>query len=241
MKTRLSLFMVFAAIALAQSGGTPKWQASARWHRALRKPIPGTLLIDDAGVEFQSPKFHERWAYLDIRSFDLSSKELTLKSYQRRPWHEPGEHNFRFTWSEPMPPQIATLLTERVGKPVRNGVPPATAAVLSEIPAHHRTWSGGSNGTLRFKDTGVDYVTEDSRDSRTWRWADIQTIANPNPYELRITGYREIVEFALKQPISRALFEMMWDHLYTDGLNLSPAGPSRHTDQDARPDQEAWR
>ena len=71
------------------------------------------------------------------------------------------------------------------------------------------------------KDSGIDYVTESGRDSRTWRWGDIQTIANPNPYELRLTGYRETVEFDLKQPLSRELFERMWDHLYAAGLNLS--------------------
>ena len=237
MRMKLRFLIAFgAAITLAQSSGaeTPKWRASARWHRILKKAVPGTLLIDDDGVEFQSQKFHERWAYVDIRSFDLSAKEITLESYQRRPWHEPGERSFRFTWSEPMPPDIATLLTERVAKPVRNGVPAATSTALSEIPAHHRTWSGGSNGTLRLGDTGVDYVTENGRDSRTWRWSDIQTIANPNPYELRITGYREIAEFDLKQPISRELFETMWDHLYATGLNLSASGAlSHHTAQEA--------
>jgi hypothetical protein len=127
-----------------------------------------------------------------------------------------------------MPPEIAAQLTERVGKPVRNGLPLPSAAVLTEIPAHRRMWSGGSNGTLRLKDTGIDYVTENRRDSRTWRWADIQTIANPNPYELRVTGYRETVEFDLKQPLARAVFEQMWDRLYAADLNLSLAGGEEH-------------
>lgn len=232
---RLCIFIASAAgIALAQSGGS-QWQTSARWHRTFKKAIPGTLLIDDAGVEFQSPKFHERWAYVDIRSFDLSPKEITLQSYERRPWHEPGERNFRLTWSERMPPEIAAQLTERVGKPARNGVPLGSTASVWEIPAHHRTWSGGSNGTLQLKETGIDYVTEVGRDSRTWRWDDIETIANPNPYELRITGYREIAEFDLKQPLSRELFESLWDRLYTAGLNLSPAeGTSHRASQEAR-------
>jgi hypothetical protein len=129
---------------------------------------------------------------------------------------------------EPMPPEIAAQLTERVGKPVRNGIPLPSVAVLSEIPAHRRIWSGGSNGTLRFKDTGIDYVTENGRDSRTWRWADIQTIANPNPYELRVTGYRETVEFDLKKPLARVVFEQMWDRLYAADLNLSTAGGEEH-------------
>lgn len=212
----------------ASSSQSEGWQTPAQWHRLLKKAVPGTLLIDDDGVEFRSAKFNQRWPFVEIHSFDLSTRDLTLTSYQNRPRHEPGELSFHFTWSEPMRAEIAAQLTERVGKPVRNGIPLPSVAVLSEIPAHHRMWSGGSNGTLRLKDTGIDYVTENGRHSRTWRWADIQTIANPNPYELRVTGYRETVEFDLKQPLARVVFEQMWDRLYAADLNLSAAGGEEH-------------
>ena len=219
------ILFVASNSAAAQSA---HWQTPAQWHRLAKKAVPGTLLLDDDGVEFRSAKFNQRWAYVEIHSFDLSTRELTITGYQNRHWHEPGEQRFQFTLSEPMPPEIAAQFTARVVKPVRNGIPLPGAAAMAEIPAHHRMWSGGSNGTLRLKDSGIDYVTENDRDSRTWRWADIQTIANPNPYELRITGYREIVEFDLKQPMSRELFEVMWDHLYAAGLNLSAAGEHEH-------------
>jgi len=224
---RISVTIVLGAV-LANAAQSELWQAPAKWHRLFKKAVLGSLAVDDAGVEFRSPKFNQRWAYVDIHSFDLSARELTLDSYQNRHWHAPGEKRYQFTLSEPMPPEIAAQLTERVGKPVRNGVPLQSVAVLSEIPAHHRTWSGGSNGTLRLKDTGIDYVTDNGRDSRTWRWADIQTIANPNPYDFRVTGYRETVEFDLKLPLARVVFEQMWDRLYAADLNLSTAGGEKH-------------
>ena len=216
------------AIPSPSSAQAAQWQTPARWHRALKKSEPGTLALDADGVEFRSAKFSQRWKYTEIHTFDLSQRELTLLTYQNRHWHEPGERPFRFTLGEAMPPEIAAEFTERVEKPVRNGVPTAKTAALAEIPAHHRLWSGGSNGILRLKEDGIDYVTENGDDSRTWRWVDIQTIANPNPYEFRITGYREIVEFDLKQPLARAVFEKLWDRLYTVGLNLSPAGDELH-------------
>jgi hypothetical protein len=190
----------------------------------LMKSVPGTLLLDEAGVEFRSAKFNQRWPYQEIRSFDLLDRELTLLTYQRRPWHAPGERPFRFTLTDAMPPEIAAQFTERVGKPVRNNAPIPSATAAAEIPAHHREWTGGSNGILRFKDDGIDYVTESGRDSRSWRWADIQTLGNSNPYELRVGAYREIVEFDLKQPLPRDLFERMWDHLYATGLNVPSVG-----------------
>lgn len=224
---KISATIVLGAV-LANAAQSELWQAPANWHRLLKKDVPGSLTLDDAGVEFRSPKFNQRWTYVDIHSFDLSTRELTITSYENRPWHQPGEQRYQFTLGEPMPPEIAVQLTERVGKPVRNGIPLPSVAVLSKIPAHHRVWSGGSNGTLRLKDTGIDYVTENGRDSHTWRWADIQTIANPNPYELRVTGYRETAEFDLKQPLARVVFEQMWDRLYAADLNLSTAGGEEH-------------
>lgn len=228
--------IVSAVVALAEiampsqsSAQAEQWQTPAKWHRSLKKAEPGTLVLDGDGVEFRSAKFNQRWHYVEIHTFDLSQQELTLLTYQNRPWHEPGERPFRFALGEPMPPEIAAQFTDRVAKPVRNGMPMAKSAALVEIPARHRVWSGGSNGTLRLMDDGIEYVTENGRDSRSWRWIDIQTIANPEPYEFRITGYREIVDFDLKQPLTRGVFERLWDRLYATGLNLSPSpGEPQH-------------
>jgi len=203
-----------AATGLLTAQATGHWQSAARWHRTLERSVPGTLLIDDAGIEFRSAKWKERWAWLDIDSFDLSARELTLISYQNRPWHEPGDRRFHFTLAQPIPPAVASELTVRVARPVRNGDPQPAAAATAEIPAHRRAFSGGSNGIIRLKIDGIDYVTKDGRDARSWRWDDIETIANPNPWELRVGGYREIAEFDLKQPMPRELFERMSDRLY---------------------------
>jgi hypothetical protein len=211
-------------VSLAGPTQAQQWQTPAKWHRSLKKAAPGTLVLDQDGVEFRSAKLNRRWVDVDIRSFDVSQRDLTLLTYESRPWHEPGERPFHFTLDNVMPPEIAAQLTERIGKPVRNGAPIPTAAAVARIPAHHRTWAGGTNGTLRFKADGIDYVTESGHDSRSWRWADIQTLGNPNPYELRVTAFREIVEFDLKQPLSRDLFERMWDRLYANDLNLSTTG-----------------
>ena len=68
------------------------------------------------------------------------------------------------------------------------------------------------------REDGIDYVAADGRDGRSWRWSDIQTLANPNPWEFRVTAYREIVEFDLKRPLSRELFDRLWDMPLRPGL-----------------------
>jgi len=207
--------------ALIANQSTPPWQSVARLHRTLHKPILGTLLIDSEGVEFRSDKFSHRWPFVEIHTFDLSKRDLTLTIYQNRHWHEPGEQRFHFTVEADLPASVASLLAEQIGRPVRNGAPDTSAPSVAEIPARHTTRFGGSNGILRMRDAGIDYVSSDGRDNHSWRWSDIQTIANPDPYSFRITAYREIVEFELKQPLARELFDKLWDRLYSHDLNLS--------------------
>ena len=219
---------IIAAMPGAGLAQNRNWETTAKWHRSLRKAATGTLMLDAEGLEFRSAKFSRSWKYLDIHTFDLEQRELTLLTYENRHWHEPGERPFRFTLSDAMPPEVAARFTARVGKPVRNGAPITSSAAIQEIPAHHRAWSGGSNGLLRLTGDGIDYVTESGRDSRSWRWDDIQTIANPNPYEFRLGAFREIAEFDLKRPLPRDVFEKLWDRLYATGLNLSGGHEAGH-------------
>ena len=210
-----------AGLVCAQS--PVKWQTPAQFHQLLKKAIPGTLSIDDNGIQFRAPKFYGRWPYGEIKTFELTeNRELIVTDYGNRHWHQPGDRTFRFTFTEPMPPAIAAHFTDRVERPVINGFPATAVNVLAELPARERAFIGGSNGTLEFREDGIDYLATGGRSSRTWRWSDIQTIASPNPWEFRVTAYREIAEFDLKRPLSRELFDRLWGIFYAKGLNTAP-------------------
>jgi hypothetical protein len=215
--------------AFAQNRLATEWQSPAQYRQLLKRAIKGTLLLDNEGIEFRGPKFSQRWLYEEIKTFDLSgARELVITDYENRHWHEPGERSFRFTLSLPMPSGTASEFTARVGRPVINGDPFPSAATIAELPAHHRERFGGSNGTLRLREDGIDYVAADGRDGRSWRWSDIQTLANPNPWEFRLMAYREIVEFDLKRPLSREMFDRLWNSLYAQDLNVAPPKERHH-------------
>ncbi len=200
------------------------WQSPARLHHGLRA-TPGTLIIDANGVEFRSEqRLSHRWPFIEIESFDLAPHRLVLTDYENRGRHRPGDRKFRFDLKTNMPPGVAAELARRVGKPVRNGDPDPSAPSYATIPARHRTHTGGTNGTLRFREEGIDYVTTTNRGGRSWRWSDIQTLANPHPYHLRVGGYRETFDFELKQPLPPELFERLWDKVYARNLSVSPTG-----------------
>lgn len=214
---------VFAAggASVAQSGSAgslASWQSPARLKHLITK-TRGTLVINDRGVEFRPRKGSPlRWSYIEIQSFDLKAHHLDFKTYQNRSWHLHGDRTFHFKLENAVPPEVATEFAQRVGKPAKDGVPNPHATAFATLPARHRTFGGGTNGVLRFRKGGIDYVTASGRGSRSWSWADIETIAHPDPYHFRVQGYRETFEFELKKPMSRKLFNQLWDDVYGRGL-----------------------
>lgn len=186
----------------------------------------GSLTIDSSGIAFQTNTGKTfRWPFREVETFDLTNpRQLVLRSYEIKSWHRPGEKHYAFRLAQPVPPWVAASLAQHVGKPSRNGLSSPDVAAFATIPARHSTRFGGSNGMLRFADTGIEYTTSKIDDSRNWRWSDVRTLANPDPYHLRIDGYRETYDFLLKEPLSRNLFDKLWDYVYAKDLDMSAEG-----------------
>ena len=122
-----------------------------------------------------------------------------------------------------------------VGRPVRNLS--AGGCQLRLPPPATVLASGGtkSNGTLRFREEGIDYVTKSSQDSRSWRWADIQTIANQDPYHLIVFGYRETYSFDLKEPLPPELYDRVTDAVYEHSVgDLRGSGSGKTQSEGSR-------
>lgn len=215
---------------VSASGPLP-WNSDVKLNR-FPKSTRGTITISAGGVDFRPAKgepFH--WAFEDIRTVDLSNaRRLSLVTYQNRRWHVPGDRPFAFDLETPVPPDVAAELVRLVGKPAVNGVPSPQPSALAAIGARHVTRAGGSEGVLRFSDSGIIYVAAKANDSRSWRWADIQAVAHPEPYRLRVVGYLETFDFELKQSLPSDLFDRMWDHLYAQGLNVGQRGGAAHAE-----------
>jgi hypothetical protein len=200
------------------------WQTPARMRKLIGSQ-PGMLRIDSEGIQFQPVKGKEfRWPNIEIKTFDLRSKTLILQGYQNKSLHRPGEKSFRFELTDPLPPPVAAELARRVAKPTRNGDPDPKLESFASIPVHHHRNFGGSNGTLRFSEDGIDYVTT-AGDARSWRWADLETLSNPDPYHLLVFGYRDAYAFDLKGPLSQALFNRLTDEINTHNAAESGRGP----------------
>jgi hypothetical protein len=217
--------------AFAQSADSTRWGCEATLNRFPRS-VHGSFGISGEGVDFRPAKGQPiHWVFEDILTVDLQSpRKLSFVTYENRRWHVPGDRPFEFTLKQPMPPEVASELIRFVGKPAVNGIPFPRGSGLETIGARHRTTTGGSTGVLRFREGGIDYLAQRGDDSRSWRWADIQTLAHPDPYRFRIGGYFETFDFELKQPLPDDVFDRLWDRLYAQGLNTLKQGGSAHAE-----------
>jgi hypothetical protein len=184
------------------------WHSAAKLHH-LAGAEKGDLAIGVDGIEFRPGNGRAmKLPFLEVQSFLVSPRKLTIETYQNRKAHLPGVERYRFDLAETIPPSVAAELAGEVQRPSQNAVPDP-AAQGTVIAAHHRTVRGGTNGTLRFSDEGIDYVTNDAGDSRSWRWDDLQTLSAPDPYHLFVFGYRDTYTFDLKQILPHPLYDRL--------------------------------
>ena len=196
----------------ASESPSPSWQSPAKLRRAVGSK-KGDLLVGANGIEFRSGKGQTlKLSYLEMQTFHLSPHSLVIETYQNRKKHMPGVERLRFEMTESVSPQVAADLAKEVQRPSQNAVPnPAARGIV--IPAHHRSLAGGTNGILRFRDGGIDYVTNAPDDSRSWRWADLQTLSSPDPYHLLAFGYRDTYSFDLKELLPQSLYYRLVDEI----------------------------
>lgn len=191
------------------------WESPARIrHADFISTDHGNLLIGQNGVEFRDGTKHSRhWSFGEIHTVFIAPHHLVLKTYVNRSLHRPGEREYRFDLTQTLPPAVAASLAEAIARPSRNADPDPNAPAITIIPVHHRALSSSSNGVLRFRQGGIDYVTTARDDSRSWRWADLETLSGPDPWHLSVFGYRDTYTFDLKPPLSRQLFDWATDRI----------------------------
>lgn len=192
------------------------WESPARIRRTdFISSDHGNLLIDKNGVEFRAGNDRRwHWSFGEIHTVFIAPHRLVLRTYVNRSMHRPGQREYRFELTQTLPSDVAASIAEAVAQPSQNAVPDPNAPALAIIPVRHRAFSSGTNGVLRFRQGGIDYVTTTREDSRSWRWADLQTLSDPDPYHLFLFGYRDTYTFDLKAPVSRKLLDRATDEIF---------------------------
>lgn len=205
----------------------PAWEYPARLRHGMIGSRAGTLRADSQGIEFVPVAgASTRWAFTEIKDLDLQKDRMVVVGYENRKWDIPGTRRFELEFEREITPAIAASLTEKIDRPVRNRVPDPDAPAITVIAVRRSGNFGGSNGLLRIRLQGIDYVTAQPGQSRSWRWLDLQTLSNPDPFHLFVFGYRDSFAFDLKEPLSRKVFNHLSDEIWTHNESDMRGGPS---------------
>ncbi|MBW4040333.1 MAG: hypothetical protein HIU91_16035, partial [Acidobacteria bacterium] len=192
------------------------WESPAQlYHASIGKTL-GTLRIGAQGIEFVPTKGTSvHWTFAQIKQLDIDTHRLVLIGYDNRKWPLPDTRRVELRFKNDIPATVAGSLTAKIARPVRNGIPDPDARADTVIAVRRSKHYGGSNGFLRIRQQGIDYVTTQPGQSRSWRWQDIQTVSNPDPYHLFVFGYRDSYAFDLKDSLTRQVFNHISDEIWT--------------------------
>ncbi len=186
----------------------------------------GVLTIDASGVHYrsQNEKTVLDFAFDDIREADVSDpRKVRLFSYERAKKRLARPRLYQFKILEGTTgtgEALAEFLAGRLERPVVGAYGIQEGA--GRIRAYHRHVLGGCDGSLRFGGDAVGFDSTNRKHSRTWVYADIETIGTMDPFHFRLTTYAETYNFDLKQRLSPEDYRSVWHSLYSQASESQP-------------------
>ncbi|HYL99959.1 MAG TPA: hypothetical protein VEZ90_13475 [Blastocatellia bacterium] len=235
MKFRVTPLVIAAAAAI-----TIAWPAMAlgqeysytvREDRAVGHR-DGQLIISDRGVEFKAknPKDSASWAFLDIKLFEiLSPSKIRIRTYESRSFPPGKEVKLTFqVVGSAITPAVRDFIRERISRPLVTALSKEPQDLEVEVEVEHLHRFGGCQGVLRVYRDFLVFQAAKGSDSRSWRWTDIRSVSKLGKYRLEVLTYEpqtggptRSYNFELKEHLSEALYEELWNRVY------SPEMPSK--------------
>jgi hypothetical protein len=233
----VSLFVALLAIASARGA---ELSYEVRHHRAL-KDHAGVLTINEKGVSYQQalpegkrkkppkkpPKLESvQFDYQDIQELRVSPDKLVLVTYKDRKWLLGIDKEFEFYLPQGKSFEAAyTMLKDKLDRRFVAAVAEPQPGLLWELPVKLLGRIQGSDGVLQVGPDRIVFKTDRPRQSRTWRYQDIENASTSDRYQLTLTTYerakthygsRKGFNFQLKQPLDEKRFEMLWKRVNQD-------------------------
>lgn len=255
-KTTTRILSLAIALGLSTTAWSQDLQFEVRHERAL-KDHPGRLTLDERGVQYQQiltgkqqskvakgkkpPKLESaRWEYQDIQQLWISPEKLVIVTYKDRKWFLGVDKEFEFFLPKGRSFETAyAMLKDKLDRRFVAAVADSQPGTLWELPVKLLGRIQGSDGVLQVGPDRIVYKTDRPRQSRTWRYQDIENVSTSDRYQLTLTTYERAkthygsmkgFNFQLKQPMDEKRFEMLWKRLNQDkGLQYLTSIEERNT------------
>ena len=247
-KTSRFVGLVVALLALVPAGAA-ELTYQVRHDRPLHdhrwilktKVSEGVLTINDQGVGYQQvipegkrkknakkpPKLESvQFDYQDIQELWVSPDKLVLVAYKDRKWLLGIDKEFEFLLPKGKSFEDAyAMLKDKLDRRFVAAMADPQPNVVWELPVKLLGTIKGSEGLLQVGPDRIVYKTDRSRQSRTWRYQDIENVSTSDRYQLTLTTYERAkthygsmkgFNFQLKRPLDEKRFEALWRRLNQD-------------------------
>ena len=190
----------------------------------------GVLHITAGGVRFEAKKekhSHE-WSWLDIQHFDrMSETGIDLLTYEDQSKFLGRDKSYRFRLTGgSINDELMGRIEEWFGRPVTDRVPPEADGEY-ELPVKHLHSFGGCEGTLRFTDSAILYVTGHEKDAREWLLErNVASVWSADRYSLEIHVFEKnrrefsrsrVFKFDLKEELDSEFYRRLKRRLHRLG------------------------
>jgi len=217
--TNVFVAVLFSAILLEAAAPF----SFAVYRKRLTRDEPGQLEISDAGVNYQSEnkKTALTLPFTEIRKADVSNpSRITLETFDITKRRLGGEKVFTFRLREGThPEELARFLSGHIKRPTVGNYAVSNGRTF-EVPAYHREFLSGAHGKLVIGDDAIRFLTDKTKQSRTWLYRDIVTIGSADPFHFRVSTYAETFTFDLKDRLPEEAYRLASGKVYR--LEVAP-------------------
>lgn len=216
----LTLLLIALPIGAAQTS------FEAKWKKAMKPDVQGTLSVHEDGITFRPAKETRQtleWSFEEVQHLDRASpSEVAIQSYVDSVSRLGRDRWYRFVLvAGTFPDELHARVVAQIGKPATDRVArePADAEVV--IPVKNVRLLRGSQGMLYFTPEWVIYSTEERGQSRAWRLdRDVKAVWSSDPYRLEVHVLGGSEAFARRTDVYRFSLKKPLDTSYYDGLRM---------------------
>lgn len=212
----------FALAFLSGALATAELRYSVR-HKHFLGSGQGTLSISERGMHYreQGRSAHRwDWTWNDVQQLLIAPRTLRVLTYEDNRWQLGRDRSHRFELAGAGSfEEVWTLLKDRLDQRLVAALARHEGDLWWSIPAKRLRRFGGDHGELMVTSAGVVFRSRSLEASRTWRWADLESVSRTGPFQLTFTTYeRALAEygalksftFQLKQPLEEEAFRRLW-------------------------------
>ena len=193
-----------------------------------RKSCAGTLSIGKDSIVFDERTpvkkgkmpHHFEWRFAEIQQLLIEPRRVKVLTYEDVGKKFGMDRQYTFALRGDASFETAYgRLKNQLDQRFVSAIPDSSVKPVWQIAVKHELGYKGSQGTLSIGEDRIVYRTENPKDSRTWRYADIENISMEGPFQLTLTtfererthyGNRKGFNFQLKEALSEARFNDLW-------------------------------